>query len=182
MKTSRLDSNLNEFAKISIKEKLSYCFGDLGLTMVYTLSISLIIYFYTNVAGINAGVVGVIFLVSRLLDGASDLAMGVIIDRTVSKYGKARIWILRMLIPYLITPVLLMLVPDVGSAGKIIYVFITYNLMNTVVYTVISQPYHALGSRLTRDKAERDTTSNIRMGFSITASMLITAFMLPFIN
>ena len=64
--------------------------------------------------------------------------------------------------------------PDFGDTGKIVYAFVTYNLMNTVVYTAISQPFHALGSLMTRDRRDRDTISNIRMMLSITASMIIT--------
>ena len=69
-----------------------------------------------------------------------------------------------------------------GNMGKIIYAFVTYNIMNTVVYTAISQPFHALGSLMSRDRRERDVICNIRMVLSITASMIITAFTLPLIN
>jgi GPH family glycoside/pentoside/hexuronide:cation symporter len=171
-----------EFAKISMKEKLSYCLGDPALTAVYTLTVSLLIYFYTNAALINAALVGIILLVSKIFDGFSDVLMGLIVDKTRSRYGKARVWILRMLIPYLIAPTLLMCVPDAAEIYQAIYIFFTYNFMNTIVYTAISQPFHALGARLTRDRAERDMISNIRMAMSIGASMIITAFMLPLVN
>ncbi len=108
--------------------------------------------------------------------------MGTIIDRTHSKYGKARIWILRLAIPYASAAILLFTMPNVGDMGKVIYAFVTYNIMNTVVYTAISQPFHALGSLMSRDRKERDTICNIRMVLSITASMIITAFTLPIIN
>lgn len=108
--------------------------------------------------------------------------MGTIIDRTHSKYGKARIWILRLAVPYALAAVLLFTMPPMGNMGKIIYAFVTYNIMNTVVYTAISQPFHALGSLMSRDRRERDVICNIRMVLSITASMIITAFTLPLIN
>ena len=174
--------NMDEFIKVPVSEKLAYCFGDPALTLMYTMTSTLLIYFYTNVVGISAGAVGMIMLVSRIFDGFSDVAMGAIIDRTHSKYGKARIWILRLAVPYAIAAVLLFTMPDVGNMGKILYAFVTYNLMNTVVYTAISQPFHALGSLMTRDRRDRDTISNIRMMLSITASMIITAFTLPLIN
>lgn len=174
--------NMDEFIKVPVSEKLAYCFGDPALTLMYTMTSTLLIYFYTNVVGISAGAVGMIMLVSRIFDGFSDVAMGTIIDRTHSKYGKARIWILRLAVPYAIAAVLLFTMPDVGNMGKILYAFVTYNLMNTVVYTAISQPFHALGSLMTRDRRDRDTISNIRMMLSITASMIITAFTLPLIN
>ena len=94
--------------------------------------------------------------------------MGMIIDRTHSEYGKARIWILRLAIPYAIMAVLLFTVPPVGVVGQTIYIFLTYNLMNTVIYTGISQPFHTLGSNMTRNRNERETICNIRMALSIT--------------
>ena len=86
--------DLNEFIKVPVSEKLAYCFGDPALTLMYTMTTTLLIYFYTNVVGISAGAVGMIMLLSRIFDGFSDVLMGTIIDRTHSKYGKARIWIL----------------------------------------------------------------------------------------
>lgn len=174
--------DMNEFIKVPTGEKLAYCFGDPALTLMYTMTATLLTYFYTNVVGISVGAVGMIMLVSRIFDGFSDVLMGMVIDRTHSKYGKARIWILRLAIPYAIAAVLLFTMPPVGNTGKIIYAFVTYNIMNTVVYTAISQPFHALGSLMSRDRRERDVICNIRMVLSITASMMITAFTLPLIN
>ena len=174
--------DMNEFIKVPMGEKLAYCFGDPALTLMYTMTTTLLIYFYTNVVGISAGAVGMIMLLSRVFDGFSDVLMGTIIDRTHSKYGKARIWILRLALPYAIAAVLLFTMPPMGDMGKIIYAFVTYNIMNTVVYTAISQPFHALGSLMSRDRRERDVICNIRMVLSITASMIITAFTLPLIN
>lgn len=174
--------DMNEFSKVPVPEKLAYCFGDPALTLMYTMTTTLLIYFYTNVVGISVGAVGMIMLVSRVFDGVSDVIMGTIIDRTHSKYGKARIWILRLAIPYALAAILLFTMPNMGAMGKIIYAFVTYNIMNTVVYTAISQPFHALGSLMSRDRRERDVICNIRMILSITASMVITAFTLPIIN
>lgn len=174
--------DMNEFTKVPTSEKLAYCFGDPALTLMYTMTTTLLIYFYTNVVGISAGAVGMIMLLSRVFDGFSDVLMGTIIDRTHSKYGKARIWILRLAIPYALAAILLFTMPPIGNMGKIIYAFVTYNIMNTVVYTAISQPFHALGSLMSRDRRERDVICNIRMVLSITASMIITAFTLPLIN
>lgn len=174
--------DMNEFIKVPLGEKLSYCFGDPALTLMYTMTTTLLIYFYTNVVGISAGAVGMIMLLSRVFDGFSDVLMGTIIDRTHSKYGKARIWILRLAVPYALAAILLFTMPPMGDTGKVVYAFVTYNIMNTVVYTAISQPFHALGSLMSRDRRERDVICNIRMVLSITASMVITAFTLPLIN
>lgn len=174
--------DMDEFIKVPVSEKLAYCFGDPALTLMYTMTTTLLIYFYTNVVGISAGSVGMIMLVSRVFDGFSDVLMGTIIDRTHSKYGKSRIWILRLAVPYALAAIVLFTMPGLGPAGKVIYAFVTYNIMNTVVYTAISQPFHALGSLMSRDRRERDVICNIRMVLSITASMVITAFTLPLIN
>lgn len=174
--------DMNEFIKVPTSEKLSYCFGDPALTLMYTMTSTLLIYFYTNVVGISAGAVGMIMLISRIFDGVSDVLMGTIIDRTHSKYGKARIWILRLAVPYALAAVALFTMPNLGDTGKIAYAFVTYNVMNTVVYTAISQPFHALGSLMSRDRTQRDVICNIRMILSISASMVITAFTLPLIN
>lgn len=174
--------DMNEFVKVPVSEKLAYCFGDPALTLMYTMTTTLLIYFYTNVVGISAGAVGMIMLVSRVFDGFSDVLMGTIIDRTHSRYGKSRIWILRLAVPYALAAVVLFTMPNMGPTGKIVYAFVTYNIMNTVVYTAISQPFHALGSLMSRDRRERDVICNVRMVLSITASMVITAFTLPLIN
>lgn len=176
------DKDMDEFIQVPMPEKLAYCFGDPALTLMYTMTTTLLIYFYTNVVGISAGAVGMIMLVSRVFDGFSDVLMGTIIDRTHSKYGKSRIWILRLAVPYALAAVVLFTMPNMGAVGKVIYAFVTYNIMNTVVYTAISQPFHALGSLMSRDRRERDVICNIRMVLSITASMIITAFTLPLIN
>lgn len=126
------NKDMNEFIKVPMSEKLAYCFGDPALTLIYIITTTLLTYFYTNVVGISVGAVGMILLLSRVFDGFSDVLMGTIIDRTHSKYGKARIWILRLALPYAAAAVLLFTMPPFGNTGKIIYAFLTYNLMNTV--------------------------------------------------
>ena len=132
----------NEFAKVKLSEKLAYCVGDPALTVIYTLANTLLVYFYTNVIGLSAGIIGMIMLLSRGFDGVSDIIMGTIIDRTHSKYGKARVWILRLVVPYAIAAVLLMTVPNTTTSLQAIYLFITYNLLNTVMDTgrIINEP------------------------------------------
>ena len=84
---------------------------------MYTMTTTLLIYFYTNVVGISAGSVGMIMLVSRVFDGFSDVLMGTIIDRTHSKYGKSRIWILRLAVPYALAAIVLFTMPGMATAG-----------------------------------------------------------------
>ena len=107
-------------------------------------------YFYTNVVGMSAAVVGTILLLSRVFDGFSDAIMGVIVDRTKSKYGKARVWVLRMIIPFGAAAVLMFMVPAQASEMvQAIYVFITYNFAVTIVYTALNLPYGTMAVRMT---------------------------------
>lgn len=122
-----------EFEKIHLKEKFSYGLGDVACNVVYALTTSLLIYFYTNVVGISAAMIGTIMLFSRFFDGISDVLIGHLVDRTHSKHGKSRAWILWMMIPYGIAAILLFTVPPATPIVKGIYVFITYNFCTTVV-------------------------------------------------
>ena len=91
---------------------------------------------YTDVAHVSAATIGMIIAISQIFNGASDICAGFIVDRTRSKYGRARVWMLRMSGPYAIAAILLMTVPQIAPMAQAIYVFITYNLMLTVVYTL----------------------------------------------
>ena len=107
--------------------------------------------------------VGTIMMVSRIFDGISDIIMGVVVDRTKSRFGKARSWILRMCIPFAISGVLLFSVPTSWtSTPKLVYVFITYNLVSTIIYTAINVPYSALNALMTQDPYERSVLSIFR--------------------
>ena len=124
------DSN----GKISVKERIAYGFGDFSSNIMYSAMSAFLMFYYTDVVGVGAAAVGVIMMCSRLFDGVSDLIMGIIIDRTNSKYGKARVWILRLVIPYAIGTVLLFAVPTGWTqTAKLIYIFFSYNLAFTVL-------------------------------------------------
>ena len=101
---------------ISLRERFAYGLGNTASCVVYTLITSLLVFFYTDYIGISAGVVGTIMLISRCFDGGSDIIMGYITDHTHSRHGKARAWLLWMLIPYGVTCVALFLIPaaDLG--------------------------------------------------------------------
>lgn len=110
--------------EIKLFERLAYGFGDFGCNIIYTAMTTYLLFYYTDYAGVNAAAVGIIMLVSRVLDGFTDIGMGMIVDRTKTKYGKARPWILRMAIPFAISGILLFSVPTGwSSASKLIYFF-----------------------------------------------------------
>ena len=127
------------FAKIA--ERFSYGCGDFGCNIIYTAMSAFLMLYYTDYAGVSSLAVGTIMMVSRVFDGVSDIVMGVIVDRTKSKYGKARPWLLRMCIPFAVSGVLLFSVPvSWAQTPKLVYVFITYNLVSSVIYTAINVP------------------------------------------
>ena len=169
------------FKKLS--ERLAYGFGDFGCNIIYTAMSAFLLFYYTDYAGVSAFAVGTIMMVSRLFDVLSDIIMGVIVDRTKSKYGKARPWILRMCIPFAISGVLLFSVPTSwAETPKLIYVFITYNLVSTVVYTAINVPYSALNALMTQNPYERSVLSIFRNLLATAGTLTINIFTLPLVE
>lgn len=164
-------------------EKFAYGCGEISTNIVFTIATSLLTMFYTDVAHVSAAVIGMIIAVSQLFNGVSDIAAGFIVDRTRSKYGRARVWMLRMSIPYAIAAVLLMTVPQhVGQFAQTIYVFITYNLMLTVVYTLFQLPFATTMTYMTRDQTERAEINIIRMAMSPIGNVLVTMLFTRILN
>ncbi|WP_303974593.1 MFS transporter [Streptococcus merionis] len=141
--------------KLSMKERIGYGVGDFASNMMFAPVNSFITYFYTNVVGLGAGVVGTIMLLARLLDGLSDVAVGYLMEKLHSKHGKARPWILWWSLPFAISLVLLFTVPDLGQTGKTIYAALTYIFAIVVVFTAANLPFGTLGALLTKNQAER---------------------------
>ena len=168
--------------RVAWREKAAYAMGDVGANVVWATLTSFMTFFFTDVAGIGAAAVGSIFLISRILDAFSDVGMGVLVDRTNHKYGKARPWLLWVAIPYGIGAVLLFSVPDFGMTGKIIYAFLTYNLMSTVLYTVFAQPYHTLMALMTRDPYQRSLLTVMRMFAGVCTAIVINNATLPLVE
>lgn len=160
------------------KEMLNYGMGFFGVILVWTLVGTFLTFYYTDVAGISAGVVGTLMLVARLFDGVTDLGMGTLVDRTKSKHGKARPWILWMGMPLGLTVVLLFAVPDISDTGKIIYAFITY-IMLILFYTAVSIPYKTLLGLMSQEPNKRSML-NIYTGiFTMLSTLLITILAQP---
>lgn len=160
------------------KEMVSYGAGFFGVILVWTLVGTFLTFYYTDVAGISAGVVGTLMLVARLLDGVTDLGMGTLVDRTRSKHGKARPWILWMGIPLGVSVVLLFAVPDISATGKIIYASITYILL-ILLYTSVSIPFKTLLGLMSQEPNKRSML-NIYTGiFTMLSTLLITILAEP---
>lgn len=141
--------------KTSLFEKISYGMGDMACNVVFAFTTGLITYFYTNVIGISAATVGIIMLFSRIFDGISDVMIGLIMDKVHSKHGRGLAWVLWMAIPYGVSAVALFCIPaDATAAVQAVYIFITYNLCTTVVYTALNLPYGAMAPLMTRDEQD----------------------------
>lgn len=168
--------------RISMKEKIAYGLGDTSCNIVVGLTTSLLTFFYTDYIGVSVGMVGLIILISRFFDGGSDVIMGLIVDRTKSKYGKARSWVLWASIPYAIGCVLLFTVPPASSMVQAVYIFITYNFIQTVCYTALNLPYSSLAALMTRNQYERGSINAIRMALSPFGRILATAVTLPLVK
>ena len=172
--------NLNGYNRLIQKdrvtgfEKFAYGCGEISTNIVFTISTSLLVMFYTDVAHVSAAVIGMIIALSQVFNGVSDIMAGFIVDRTRSRFGRARVWMLRMSVPYAIAAILLMTVPQVGAFAQAIYIFITYNLMLTVVYTMFQLPFATTMTYMTRDQDERAKINIIRMAMSPIGNVLVT--------
>ena len=182
MTKKQLSMNDTSF-KTSLMEKIAYGMGDTACNVVFAITSSLIVYFYTNVIGMSAALVGTILLASRVFDGISDLLIAQIVDKVNSPKGKARAWILWMAAPYGIASVLMFCVPPHSSTMvQAIYVFITYNLCTTGVYTALNLPYSNLAPMMTRNDDDLAKLNLFRMAMSPIGNLIVTALTLPFIN
>lgn len=163
-------------------ERIGYGVGDFANNMMFSPVNTFYTYFLTNVAGLGAGIVGTILLVSRLMDGVSDLIVGSFMEKIHSKYGKARPWLLWWCIPFAVSLVLLFSAPDFGTTGKIVYAFLTYNLAVTVVYTAINLPFGSLAALMTKNQVERGYLNISKMIFAFAGGMVCSAATLPLVR
>jgi glycoside/pentoside/hexuronide:cation symporter, GPH family len=164
-------------SKIGLKEKIGYALGDGAANIAWRGVATFLFIFYTDVFGLSPVTVGVLMFVARLSDGISDVVMGIIGDRTKSKYGKFRPWILWTAIPLAISLSLLFASPDFGATGKIIYAYITY-IFFTLIYTANNVPYGALMAVMTGDDKERTSLGSFRMVGAFGGGMLVQGALL----
>lgn len=175
--------NKRKLTLSKVIERFSYGCGDFGCNIIYTAMSAFLMLYYTDYAGVSALAVGTVMMVSRIFDGVSDIAMGVIVDRTKSRFGKARPWLLRMCVPFAVSGVLLFSVPvSWAPTPKLVYVFVTYNLVSTVIYTAINVPYSALNALITQDPYERSVLSIFRNLLATAGTLIINICTLPLIE
>lgn len=168
-------------AHLSWLTRIAYGLGDTAQNVVWG-AMGILTFFYTDYAGIDPAMVGLVMLISRCFDGFSDVIMGFIVERTNSKWGKSRPWILWMSVPFAISIVLIYTVPHGSSAMQFAYLFVTYNLCTTVCYTALNLPYGSLSAMMTRSSKERDMLSITRMCLSPWGRILSVSATLPLVK
>jgi len=156
------------------KEIISFAVGDAGCNLVWTTIGSYLTLYYTDSVGLAAATIGTLMLLSRLLDGISDLVMGSIIDRTHTKWGKARPWILYSAIPMGLGLVLMFSIPQtMGYTGKLVFACVTYILMAAVIYTACNLSYNTLLALEAPEPKDRVTMSSIRFFLTMATVLFI---------
>ena len=165
----------------TIKEKIGYGFGDMSSSMFWKVFSAYLPIFYTNVFGLDLGVAASLFLVTKLWDAVSDPMMGIIADRTNTKWGKYRPYLLWIAVPFAIAGILLFTTPNLGTTGKEVWAYVTYILMMTV-YTAINVPYGSMLGVMTDDTDEKTVFSSYRMFFAYAGSFIVLLLWEPLCN
>ncbi|WP_461629141.1 MFS transporter [Labilibaculum euxinus] len=160
-------------SKLSLKEKIGYSLGDTASHFVWDMVGFWILIFYTDTFGISAAAAGTIMLIARFWDMISDPIMGIIADRTNTRWGKFRPYILWMALPYSVLAVLTFTTPDLGPTGKVIYAGVTYILLMSV-FTAINLPYSSLGAVITSDSYERAGLNSYRFIFAFVGQFIVS--------
>ncbi|MEM8866011.1 MAG: MFS transporter, partial [Planctomycetota bacterium] len=171
-------------SKPTLTEKVAYGAGDFAFCLYWQMFSMFLLFFYTDIFGISAAAAGTMFLVTRLWDTANDPLMGIITDRTTTRWGKFRPYLLWLAIPLSLTAVVTFSTPDFSTTGKIIYAYVTYGLL-MMVYTALNVPYAALLGVITDDPDEKTAFASARvMGAYLggTFVQLATFYLVAFIG
>ncbi|MBO5787274.1 MAG: MFS transporter [Bacteroidaceae bacterium] len=165
----------------TLKEKIGYGFGDMASSMFWKIFSAYLPLFYAMVFRLDLEVTAVLMLVTRIWDAVSDPMMGIISDRTNTRWGKYRPYLLWIAVPFAISGVLLLTKPNFGETGNTVWAFVTYILMMTV-YTAINVPYGSMLGVMTEDSDEKTVFSSFRMFFAYGGSFIVLAFWEPLCN
>lgn len=167
--------------RLSLKERLSYGFGDMGYSLAYNMAGGFLLYYYTNIVGLPATAVGTIFLAARLLDAVIDLLVGVAVDKTHTRWGRTRPYFLFTAIPYVVIYVMVFSVPDWGVNAQLVYAFLTFKALG-ILMSLGSIPYTALMPMMTAETSQRLKLGGMRsLGTSVSV-VLGTAATLPLVG
>ena len=148
--------------KLSVQEKIGYGLGDTASNFVWALMMNFIMFFYTDIFGITAVAAGTMLLFARCTDGIVDFFIGAVADRTKSKWGRFRPYLLWLCVPLAVVFVLAFTTPNFSAWGKLVWAWTTYNLL-MLLYSAINIPYGALSGVMTDDPLERTSVNSYRM-------------------
>jgi glycoside/pentoside/hexuronide:cation symporter, GPH family len=162
-------------------EKLGYGLGDTASNFFFQVFNIFLLYYYTDIFGLSAAAVGTMFLVTKIVDAVSDPIMGLIADRTNSRWGKFRPYLLWAAIPYAVCGYAMFANPDLPDTGKLVYAYATYTLM-MLAYTAINVPYSALMGVISPSSIERTKVASYRFICAFAAAWVIGTFVTPLKN
>jgi len=162
--------------KLPLYEKIGYATGDAAANLVWRGALAYLAVFYTDTFGLTASAAAILFLVVRLSDGITDIVMGMVADRTQTRWGKFRPWILFSTPLLALTMILCFTTPNFGPTGKLIYAYFTY-IGLTLAYTMNNVPYSALMGVMTDNDTERTSLSGFRFAGAFTGGLLVMGFL-----
>lgn len=158
---------------VRLREKIGYGLGDMGFNFYWANISAFLLIYYTDVFGISAAAAGTMMLVTKIVDAFTDPLMGAIADRTRSRFGKFRPYLLWLALPLAGAGVLTYSTPDLGETGKLVWAYGTYTLL-MLVYTAINIPYSALSGVITNDSQQRTTLVSFRFIGGFSGGILVT--------
>jgi len=164
--------------KLGLARTLGYAVGDFGFNLFFTFTNLFLLYYYTDVLGIAAGIAGGIIMVALVIEGVLDPVMGVVANRTRTRFGRYRPWLLFGAGPLCLSFVAMFLPLGLTGGALIAYTLATH-LIFRLLYTVVGIPYAALSAQMTRDSRERSTLAGARMIFAISCGLTLAAASLP---
>lgn len=162
-------------------KRIGYGIGDLGCNLVFSTMASYLMVFYTDVFGISAAAAGTMMLVTKFIDALTDTGMGLLVDRTHTKWGQGRPYFLIGAVPFAVFTFLTFYIPNLGSTGKLVWAYVTYCLLCTA-YTVVNIPLNTIVPRLTSDVHERDILVSTRMVCAMAGTAIVMSITAPLVE
>ena len=181
MRTDVAQSREERQQKLSIGEKIGYSLGDTAANFIFQTMVIFQLAFYTDTFGIAAAAAGTLFLAVRVFDAVFDPLMGIIADRTNTRWGKFRPWVLWTALPFGIMGLLTFTTPSLSPGGKLAYAYVTYIIL-MMVYSANNLPYSALSGVMTGDPEERTSLSSYRFVFAMLSQLIIQGLALEMVH